>query len=101
MFSQVFNSIMRTISSVKFDSAITDFMLLDKMIIPHLLEYRNKNIIFRGIVLDLGFHTSKVYFQEPRRIHGETAWGFTKLLKLAIDSIVTFSIFPLRLIAYL
>lgn len=100
-FSQLFNSIMRTISSVKFDSAITDFMLLDKLVIPHLLEYRNKNIIFRGIVLDLGFHTSKVYFHELRRVHGETAWGFTKLLKLAIDSIVTFSIFPLRLIAYL
>jgi polyisoprenyl-phosphate glycosyltransferase len=74
IFSQIFNSIMRAISSVKFDSAITDFMLLDKSIIPYLLEYRNKNIIFRGIVLDLGFHTSKVYFQEPRRMHGETAW---------------------------
>lgn len=101
MFSQIFNSIMRAISSVKFDSAITDFMLLDKIVIPHLLEYRNKNIIFRWIVLDLGFHTSKVYFQEPRRLHGETAWWFWKLVKLAIDSIVTFSIFPLRLIAYL
>jgi polyisoprenyl-phosphate glycosyltransferase len=42
----------------------------------------------------------KVYFRETPRTHGESAWNLEKLLKLAIDSIVTFSIFPLRLIAY-
>ena len=98
--SRLFNALMRSLSSLNFDSAITDFMLIDASIVPHIREYRNKNMIFRGIVLDLGFQVAKVYFHEPARLYGESVWSMKKLIKLAIASIVTFSIVPLRLMAY-
>lgn len=91
---------MRLISTVKFDSAVTDFMLLDRKILPHLLQYRNKNIIFRWVVLDLWFKINKVFFEEPERLNWDSKFWFLKLWKLAIDSIINFSIFPLRFLAY-
>jgi hypothetical protein len=44
---------MQTISDVKFDTAVTDFMILDRKVVDYLLKYQDKNRIFRGIVLSL------------------------------------------------
>ena len=99
--SNAFNAIMRILSNVTFESASTDFMLLDRKVVTELEKHRDKNRIFRWLVLSLGFRQSKVYFEEPSRKYGVSGWGIQKLYKLAIDSITSFSILPLKLIGYL
>ena len=98
--SSLFNRIMKSISQVDFSTGITDFMLLDRKIIPYILQYTNRNIIFRWIVLELGFPVEKVFFEEPPRRDGTSWFGFKKLYKLSIDSILSFSVYPLKFVGY-
>lgn len=96
--SNLFNKIMQIISELDFDTAITDFMIIDRKVINYFIKYEDKNRIFRWIILSIGFKQDKIFFEEPARIHWDTWWGFKQLYKLAIDSITSFSLYPLRLI---
>ncbi|RAL57564.1 hypothetical protein BLD25_02540 [Candidatus Gracilibacteria bacterium GN02-872] len=98
--SSIFNYLMTKISDIKFESGLTDFMLIDRKVIDYFLKYEDKNRIFRGIILSLGFAKKGVYFVEPERVNGSTKWSFSKLTKLAVDSITSFTIFPLKFIGY-
>lgn len=49
--SKIFNRGMKFLTDVPFDSSLTDYMLLDHKVATHVLEYSDKNRIFRGIVL--------------------------------------------------
>jgi len=99
--SFIFNTMMSIISDLKFDDTITDFILIDRKVISHLLKYEDKNRIFRWIVLSLWFKKWKVYYKALDRLNWKSSLSYTKLYKLAIDSITSFSIFPLKSIWYL
>jgi len=45
--SNVFNRLMQKISELDFDTAITDFMIIDRKVINYFLKYEDKNRIFR------------------------------------------------------
>jgi hypothetical protein len=45
--SNFFNKTMQIISDIKFDMAVTDFMLIDRKVVEFLLKYEDKNRIFR------------------------------------------------------
>lgn len=51
--SKIFNRCMKFLTDVPFDSSLTDYMLLDQKVASYVLEYGEKNRIFRGIVLGL------------------------------------------------
>ena len=91
---------MTKISDIKFESWLTDFMLIDRKVVDYFLKYEDKNRIFRWIILSLWFAKKWVYFVEPERVNWSTKWSFSKLTKLAVDSITSFTIFPLKFIWY-
>ena len=95
-----FNYLMTKISDIKFESWLTDFMLIDRKVVDYFLKYEDKNRIFRWIILSLWFAKKWVYFVEPERVNWSTKWSFSKLTKLAVDSITSFTIFPLKFIWY-
>jgi dolichol-phosphate mannosyltransferase len=45
----------------------------------------------------LGFKHAFVDFERPERIHGETHYPLSKMLKLAMDGLLSFSFSPLKL----
>ena len=71
-----------------------------RKVIDYFLKYEDKNRIFRWIILSLWFAKKWVYFVEPERVNWSTKWSFSKLTKLAVDSITSFTIFPLKFIWY-
>lgn len=100
ILSSIFNKLMTKMSEVEFESWVTDFMLIDRKVIDYFLKYEDKNRIFRWIILSLWFAKKWVYFVEPERVNWSTKWSFSKLTKLAVDSITSFTIFPLKFIWY-
>ncbi len=72
-----------------------DYRLMDKRAIQGFLQYRESNLFLRGIVPDLGFKTDYVYYERKERTQGTTKYSISKMLKLAIDGITSFSIKPL------
>jgi len=54
-----------------------------------------------GLIAWMGFRQAKVYYKQKERISGKSSWGFMKLIKVAIDSFVSFSFAPVRFISYI
>ena len=71
-------------------------MLIDRAVLDELnrLEESNRNVM--ALVAWLGFHQTRVLYDQLPRQHGETRWTRRKMVKLAVDSLVQFSSMPLR-----
>lgn len=75
-----------------------DLALMDKVMLPFLLESR-KNINLHLFAYSLGFKPCVLYCHREERQHGKSRWTFTKKVNLFLDSLLGFSIAPIRLIS--
>ncbi|KRL63805.1 glycosyltransferase family 2 protein [Lactobacillus psittaci] len=78
-----------------------DYRLMSKRAVEALLEYHEENLFLRGIVPELGFNTTKVYYKRKERFAGESHYPLKKMLGLAINGITSFTIAPIKIILYL
>lgn len=78
-----------------------DYRLMSKRAVEALLEYHEENLFLRGIVPELGFNTTKVYYKRKERFSGESHYPLKKMLSLAINGITSFTIAPIKVILYL
>jgi polyisoprenyl-phosphate glycosyltransferase len=95
-----FYKVLDSVSDVKIPRNVGDFRLIDKIVLDHLKRCNEKNKYLRGIVAWLGFKQDFVDFKRPNRFAGKTHYTWTKMFKLAFDGITGFSLFPLKLSAY-
>ena len=79
----------------------TDFRLYDKKVVLAFRHATERERMFRGIMDWMGFRKVFVEFKADARIFGEVGYTASKLLRLAITSITSFSLWPLRLTGYL
>jgi dolichol-phosphate mannosyltransferase len=49
----------------------------------------------------MGFTQDSIVYDKQARLHGESGWNLKKKLKLVVDSITSFTYFPIRLMSYL
>lgn len=75
-----------------------DFRLMSNRVLQELENYKEYSLFLRGIVIDLGFKRSEVYYDRKERLAGETKYPLKKMLALAMDGITSFSIKPITLI---
>jgi glycosyltransferase involved in cell wall biosynthesis len=78
-----------------------DYRLMGRRAISTLAEFTEPNIFLRAMCLHLGFPYAVVNFDVRERTLGTSKYSLSKMLKLAVDGVVSFSITPLRAIAFL
>lgn len=78
-----------------------DYRLLSNRACKTLVSYPECNIFIRGLVRNMGFQESVVYFDVKERVGGKSKYSTSKMVNLAIDGITSFSTKPLRLITIL
>jgi dolichol-phosphate mannosyltransferase len=93
--------IMGKITQLDMVSQTTDFRLLDKKVVNAFLSLTERERMFRAIVDWVGFKKVYVEFHAPARSEGAPAYSYSKLRQLAVNSIVSFSLWPLRITGYL
>lgn len=76
-----------------------DCYLIDRQVIKvlELLDEKNSSLTLQ--VLWAGFKTDRVYFHRKEREVGESRWTLSKKVKLAMDSMLSFSYVPIRFIS--
>lgn len=99
--SHVYYWLMARISGLDMVSQTTDFRLYDKKVVAAFCQATERKRMFRGIMDWMGFHKVYVEFRADSRTEGEAGYSYTKLWQLAINSITSFSLWPLRLTGYL
>ena len=98
--SKLYYKIINSISETPIVPRATDFRLLDRHVVNELNKLTEHNRMTRGLIDWLGFRRDYIYFTAPDRIHGEAAYSFWKLVKLAAESFISHSLLPLRLAGY-
>lgn len=95
-------SILNFMSDVTIPKSTPDFRLIGKRYIEALKRMNEQERMFRGMLNWLGTkNTSIIEFKAPNRKFGKTKYNFSVSLKLALNSIIQFSIKPLRLATYI
>lgn len=74
-----------------------DCYLLDRQVIGVLLNLDEKNSSLTLQVLWVGFKTDKIYFHRKEREIGKGRWTLAKKFKLVLDSMISFSYIPIRM----
>lgn len=75
-----------------------DYRLMSRRAIEALREFGEVNIFLRGIVPQLGYPSSIVYYDRAERFAGESKYPLRKMLSFAWQGITSFSAVPLRFI---
>lgn len=73
-----------------------DCYLVDRQVIEVLNKMDEKNSSLTLQVMWLGFKTEKIYFDRKDRTVGKSRWTFSKKFKLVVDSMMSFTYFPVR-----
>jgi glycosyltransferase involved in cell wall biosynthesis len=74
-----------------------DFRLMDRSVVDALLNMPERDRFVRGMVAWLGFRQEAVPYERAPRLAGETKYPLGKMLRFALDGILSFSLVPLRL----
>lgn len=74
-----------------------DFRLIDRAVADSLKTLREKNRFVRGLVSWVGFKQTAVEFERQERFSGETKYPLTKMIRMALNGIFSFSDKPLKI----
>jgi dolichol-phosphate mannosyltransferase len=99
--SKLFYRLFNSASGAKIVPRSTDFRLLDRLVADEFITCSERNRITRGLIDWLGFDRSYVEFSSPARIAGTASYSTSQLIKLALDSFVSLSLRPLKILSTL
>lgn len=96
-FANRYYAIVRRFIDKNMPAGGCDCYLLDRQVIRvlEMLDERNSSLTLQ--VLWVGFQSDKVYFHRRDREVGRSRWTLAKKVKLAADSMMSFSYVPIRL----
>ena len=77
-------------------AAAGDFRLIDRIVVDAFLAMRERDRYLRGMFAWLGFRQQGVEYVPAPRYAGRSKYTLTRMVGLAVDGILSFSIFPLR-----
>jgi len=98
---KIFYVILNKISDTEITPNATDFRLLDRAVIDAFNEFKETKRLTRGLIDWLGFRRTYIFFDAEERLHGTASYSVWKLLKLALNSFMSLSLFPLKVAGYI
>ncbi len=85
------------LSDVEIPRNVGDFRLVDRKVVDCFRAMPERDRFVRGMFAWLGFSQTVVKFHRPPRAAGETKYSLTKMIRLALNGVISFSDAPLRL----
>ncbi len=99
--AKLFYFILNRFSNISLTPNSTDFRLLDQHVIRVFQTFEERTRFFRGMIDWMGFSKIALEFTSPDRVGGDSSFNFSRLVRLALNSITSFSFLPLRIAGYL
>lgn len=96
-FSKVFYKILGYLTETEQDNTVANFVLFKRPALDAIAQINDNRRYYPMLIQWVGFNRTKVEIQHAEREEGESSYNFKKRIKLAIDTILTFSDKPLRL----
>lgn len=101
IFSLAFYKALNMLSDVKLENGISDFRLMDRKVVNALVQITEDKLFYRGLIKWIGFKQIGIPYIPSERNSGTTRYRTGALVKLAVNSIISFSTKPLTIAIYL
>lgn len=98
-FSNLYYKLMRQFVLKTMPLGGFDCFLIDRKVIEVLRKMDEKNTSLMGQILWAGFKTDQVYYTRLKREKGKSRWTLSKKIKLVIDSVLSFTHLPVRIMS--
>ncbi len=95
--AKLFYRMINWLSSTEIPLDTGDFRLMDRKVVRATNSMRELDRFIRGMVSWVGFRQKAVPYRRASRQAGETKYPLLKMLRFALDAVVSFSLIPLRL----
>lgn len=77
-----------------------DFFLLDRLVVDAFRRFPERNVSVLALITWLGFRQEFVEYEKQPRLSGQSGWTLARKVKLVVDSMTSFSDFPIRVCTY-
>lgn len=101
MYSSIFWKILKFLSGMKLEEGISDYRILDKIVVDEIKKMDEYELFLRGMIKWVGFNQLGIEYVPDERFTGESTYSRKALLNLAIHGITSFSVKPLYMAIYL
>ena len=98
---RAFYKIINGMCEIEFQSGASDFRTFRRSVVEAILNMPEYFRFSKGIFSWVGFKTHYMPYVAEERHAGTTSWSVRKLFAYALDGIVSFSVFPLKIATYL
>jgi dolichol-phosphate mannosyltransferase len=99
--ASLFYRLIYRITDVEIPMDTGDFRLMDRKVVEVMKHMREKHRFLRGMSAWVGFRQVGVSYKRQPRFAGETKYPLSKMIKLALNAVTSFSYFPLQLATYM
>ena len=100
-FSNTYYKLMQKFALPNMPNGGFDCFLIDRAVIDILKNIEEKNTTLMGQIIWCGFKTEKIYYTRRERKIGKSRWTLAKKIKLFMDSFISFSYAPIRIMSAL
>jgi glycosyltransferase involved in cell wall biosynthesis len=98
-FSNTYYSLFRRFAIPNYPKGGFDFLLIDRQVVNDINGVHEKNTNIMTLIYWLGYSFVTIPYVRNKREKGKSKWTLGKRIKLAVDSFVGFSYFPIRLLS--
>jgi polyisoprenyl-phosphate glycosyltransferase len=99
--ARLYYMLMRRYAIADLPQTGADFLLMDRVVMDALRDSPERNTSLLALIQWMGFEQAQIIYTKEARQAGVSKWTFSKRIKLAVDSFVSFSYMPIRLMSLL
>jgi glycosyltransferase involved in cell wall biosynthesis len=97
LFSTLFYRVINHLSSIPINENAADFRLVSRRVVRVFQkDIRERNQFLRGLFSWVGFKSKAISFASTNRAAGKSKYSYVRLIRFAMDGIVSFSKRPLQ-----
>ncbi len=95
--AKAFYKVLNRLSEIPIPLDTGDFRLMDRQVVDQLKAMPEKARFIRGMVSWIGFNQTYVEYERSPRFAGESKYPLRKMIRFALDGILSFSVKPLKI----
>ncbi len=99
--SRLFYRLINAFSDTQIHTYAADFRILDRAVVNSLNRLEERDRFLRGLIGWMGYSSVGIPYTADARAAGTSKYTTKKMIKFAVDGILSFSAAPLHLVTYL
>jgi glycosyltransferase involved in cell wall biosynthesis len=97
LFSKIFHKTLTWLTGSPLDNRVANFGIYNRKVVDAISMMRESIRFFPTMVKWVGFNSTSIPVKHAERDSGSTSYNFKRLIELALDIILAYSIKPIRL----